>query len=156
VTTPKTKRTPAETWKAIMDAADEDEMDRILALSDAELDAELRADGFDPAVERAKGVALADELLKAREGRNKWQDGARAKLDGAQARFAARPARRGKLPRADLLAAIDRARNDPRLGTQASVMYRNRGGAEASDADLEDLLAQLEALADQAEAEKKK
>ncbi len=153
MSTPK-KRTPAEAWDKIQDDADEDEIDRILALSDAELDAEMRAEGFDPAAERARGAALANELLGAREGRNKWQDAALAKRDAARARFVARP-RREKLPRVDLLAAIDRARNDPRLGAEATVMYRNRGGAEASDVELEELLAQIEALAAQIEAEKK-
>lgn len=150
MTTPK-KRTPAETWEAIEDDA---EMDRILALSKDELDAELRADGFDPAVERARGVALANELLAARDGRNKWQDGASAKLDAARARLASRPPRRGKLPRVELLAAIDRACHDPRFAARASVQYRNRGGAEATDEQLEEILAQIEALADQAAAEK--
>jgi hypothetical protein len=129
-------------------------MDRILALSDEALDAELRAEGLDPAAERARGAALARELLAARDGRNRWQGEAQAKLDAARARVAARP-RPPKMSRAALVAAVERACSDPRFGARASVMYRNRGGIEASDDELEALLVQLEALADQVDAEKK-
>jgi hypothetical protein len=148
-------RTPEETWEALEAAADEDEMDRILALTDEEVDAELAAEGFDPAAERARGAALARELLAARD-RQAWQGPAHDKLEAARARFASRPPRRGKLPRADLLAQIERARNDPRFTGQATVMYRNRGGEEATDEELDALLTELEALADLVDAAKEK
>ena len=61
MTTPPKKRTPAETWDAIMRMADDDaadqEAERILALSPEELDRELAAEGFDPAKLRADGAA---------------------------------------------------------------------------------------------------
>lgn len=56
------KRTAEETLEALERQAAEDEMDRILALGDAELDAELAAEGFDPAEERAEGARFGEQL----------------------------------------------------------------------------------------------
>jgi hypothetical protein len=47
VTAPR-KPTSVEVWKAIDDAAFKDEVDRVAAMSDQELEAELLKDGFDP------------------------------------------------------------------------------------------------------------
>jgi hypothetical protein len=47
VTAPR-KPTSVEVWKAIDDAALKDEVDRVAAMSDQELEAELLKDGFDP------------------------------------------------------------------------------------------------------------
>ena len=152
---PGAMRTPEETWAALEAAADEDEMERILALTDEEVDAELAAEGFDPAAERARGATLARELLADRE-RQAWQGPAHDKLEAARARFASRPPRRVKLLRPELLAQIERARNDPRFSGQATVMYRNRGGEEATDEELEALLTELEALAELVDAKKEK
>ena len=74
MTTPLRKRTAAETLAALEmfddESADEldsseDEMDRILALSDADLDAELAEAGFDPQAERARGAQMGQQLLQA-------------------------------------------------------------------------------------------
>jgi hypothetical protein len=49
------KRDPSEVWKSLVEEAEEDaEMERILALSPEEVEAELRAAGFDPEEERGK------------------------------------------------------------------------------------------------------
>jgi hypothetical protein len=62
MTTPK--RTPEEAWQAIERWAMDDEAERILALTDEELDRELREAGFDPAEVRAKGREIGE---RARE-----------------------------------------------------------------------------------------
>jgi hypothetical protein len=59
---PGRKRTALETLEALDRQAAEDEMDRILALSDAEIDAELAAEGFDPTSERAEGARMGEQL----------------------------------------------------------------------------------------------
>jgi hypothetical protein len=56
------KRSPQETLDVIEESADSDEAERILALSDEDLDGELRAEGFDPKAVRARGTALAARL----------------------------------------------------------------------------------------------
>lgn len=66
-TTPKPKRTAEETLAALKREAAEDEMDRILALSDADLDAELSRAGFDPKAERSRGGPMGREAQRAAE-----------------------------------------------------------------------------------------
>ncbi len=56
------KRSARAIWNAIEAQAREDEIDRYLALSSAEVDARLRAAGHDPAAVRAEGVLLAKKL----------------------------------------------------------------------------------------------
>jgi hypothetical protein len=141
------KRTPEEIMKAIQTMGDEDEMDRILAMDDDALDRELREAGFDPETVRASGAALAKELLERRE-RLAWQAGAQDALDRVRARFDRQPARTERLPRAELLARIARARTDPRLAQPVAVMFRNRSADEASDEELEAILDEIEALAE--------
>jgi hypothetical protein len=62
MSTPGRKRSAQETLDALERQAAEDEMDRICALTDADLDAELAAEGFDPAAERAEGARMAERL----------------------------------------------------------------------------------------------
>ena len=62
------KRNSAQLWKAIKEAEIQDDVDEVLAMSDAELDAFISAHGGDPAAIRARGEALAKEL-DARTGR---------------------------------------------------------------------------------------
>jgi hypothetical protein len=146
MSTPKTKRTPAETWDAIMKAAEDDaaeqEMERVLAMSDAEVDDELAAAGFDPVKVRADGAALAARLLARRDAETAPAQAAHLE----RARLAQIRARRGKLDRSALLARIHTVKNDPRLPAPLAVQYRNRGTDEASDDELEDTLDALEAL----------
>jgi len=67
--TNKPKRSPAEVWAALETQAIRDEGERVAALSDEELDAELAAQGIDPKAARARGAALAAELLAERAKR---------------------------------------------------------------------------------------
>jgi hypothetical protein len=54
-------RTPAEVLEALEDEA---EADRILGLSDEELDKELAAEGVDPEAVRERGKAFAEKLMQ--------------------------------------------------------------------------------------------
>jgi hypothetical protein len=59
--TPK-RRTPAETWDALENMAFDDEVDRVLALSEEQLDEELKESGLDPQRVRERGRALGEQL----------------------------------------------------------------------------------------------
>jgi hypothetical protein len=144
---PTTPRPPEEVWKAIEEQAMDHEMQRILALSDEELDAELRAAGFDPEVERELGPKQAREAAAAIEAREKRE----AELGAARQRLAARRARRVALDRETLLARIEAARNDARLPERATMLFRNRGTQTATDRELEDMLDELEDIIEQHE-----
>jgi hypothetical protein len=56
------KRSATETLRVIEESADADEAERILGLSDEELDRELADEGFDPKAVRARGAELAAQL----------------------------------------------------------------------------------------------
>jgi hypothetical protein len=55
----KRKRQPHEVWDALEKMALEDEAERVAAMSDEQLDAELRAAGIDPEETRRKGDEIA-------------------------------------------------------------------------------------------------
>ena len=145
---PPKKRSPAETWDAIMKGADDAdadagrEMDRILAMSDADLDRELAADGLDPAKVRVEGKAFADRLLGKRVADTKLVDELRRERD----RLLAIRARRGKLDRSALLERIALAKTHPRLPAPLVAQFRNRGTEEATLEELESTLDALEGL----------
>ena len=104
------KRTPEETLRAIENSAADDEMERILAMSPAEVDRELRDAGFDPDAVGERGARVAEGLL-ARRQEQAWQAGAHEKLEKVRASFDAKRGARGpRLPRAELRTRIDRAR----------------------------------------------
>jgi hypothetical protein len=66
------KRTPAEAWRALQAWAGDDEIERVAALSDAELDSELRKLGADPVAVRAEGEPWREQaVLAARQPRPK-------------------------------------------------------------------------------------
>jgi len=136
---------PSKTWDAIEAAATSDaEMDRILALSDDALNAELSAAGVDVPALDAKNAAFIEELKRNRATHGDAAD----RLRRARALLASRPARRGKLDRATLLARIETARSDPRFSAPAAILFRNRETKEATDEELSQLLDTLEALAE--------
>jgi hypothetical protein len=64
------KLPPHEVWDALVDMALHDEAERLEKLSSEELDRELIAAGRDPAVERAKVLALVAEI-KAKVARER-------------------------------------------------------------------------------------
>ena len=63
MSTSKDKR--GDIFERIEEEDADDEARRILAMSDAELDHELAAGGFDPAAVREKGRALGESLMRA-------------------------------------------------------------------------------------------
>ena len=69
-------RTPAEVLEAIEQAAIDDAMDEIGAMSQAEVDAALRAAGADPGEIGARALLLVEELSE-RRARLDWQASAR-------------------------------------------------------------------------------
>jgi hypothetical protein len=138
----KPRRTPEETWKAIERGAADDEMDRITALSDAELDAELRAIGFDPEEVREQGADMAARAPAILAEEWKRED----ELAQSRARLAARRAARPKLDAQGLRDRIALARKDPRLPQPAAVMFRNRKEGEETIEELESMLDELEDL----------
>jgi hypothetical protein len=145
---PARKRTPAELWKALEAQAAADDMERIAALSPEELDRELATAGFDPKEVGDEGEALAKRLLAQRDAQA-WQAAAHEKLAKVQAEFEERAKKpRAKLTRDQLLERITIARADPRLAAPVAVMFRHRPVEEASVEELEEMLDEIEALAE--------
>jgi hypothetical protein len=140
------KRTPEELWTALEDLAAEVEAERIKAMSDTELDDELRADGLDPAKVRAEGAAFAKALFDRREREQK----AAERQAQMQSRLEERAARRGKLSKDELVKRIEIARNDPRLAQKVAVGFRNRDTNAATVPELESMLEEIEELVDAA------
>jgi hypothetical protein len=142
-----TKRNAAGLWKAIKEAEIQDDVDEVLAMSDAELDAYITANGGDPAKMHADGEALAKEL-DARRDRLAWHDDMEKKLAAFRATAAARSAApREKLSRPELLARIERARSDPRFTAPVATLFRSKTPEASTDEELEGLLEQIELLA---------
>jgi hypothetical protein len=100
-TFPKRKRTAEETLAALERQAAEDEMDRILALSDTDLDAELSQVGLDPKAERARGGPMGREAHRAaaRLGARDVHDGDATAWTRAEPRAAGTPILRPRVAR---------------------------------------------------------
>jgi hypothetical protein len=79
----KRKRTPEEVLEAIEEADAADEAERILALSDEEIDRELVEAGFDPEELRAQGRELGEKLERQMDARKAEGAKAGAMVDGA-------------------------------------------------------------------------
>jgi hypothetical protein len=62
MSTPKKKLAPDEAWDALQQLAADDEVERVLALSDEDLDDELRKTGVNPERVRQRGEDLARRL----------------------------------------------------------------------------------------------
>jgi uncharacterized protein involved in exopolysaccharide biosynthesis len=141
------KKPAVSLWKAIQDAELDDDVNEILALSDADLDAYLSSHGGDPDAIRARGEALAKEL-DARQDRLAWHGDLEKKLATVRATAAAvRSAPREKLSRTELRARIDRARTDPRFAAPVAALFRAKTLEASTDEELQALLDQIELLA---------
>ena len=141
------KRTPKETWKAIEAQAPDDAVEHFLALSDDEVDAELRAHGGDPEQIRKDGAALVKKL-GATADRLAWQIAAAEGLAREQARVDARPPKYAGMSLAQLKELVAVAKKDPRFAQPVAVMFRNRKTEEASEDELRALLEEIDALAE--------
>jgi len=141
------KRSAKEVWEAIERAAEEDEMERVLAETPEEVDAGLRSHGLDPAKVRAKGKALAERLMADRE-RLAWQiEAAKAKARD-EARAKVREAKYAGLGRDELLARLAAAKANPRFSQPVAFMFRNHAPEEATEDQLRGMLADLDELAE--------
>ena len=69
MSTPKKKLAPDEAWDALQKMAVDDEVERVLALSDEDLDAELGKTGANPERVRQRGEDLGRKLVAEREAR---------------------------------------------------------------------------------------
>ena len=143
----KPKQSAGKLWKSIQSSEAQDDVDEVLAMSDAELDAFLVAHGGDPAKIRAEGEALAQEL-DARRDRLRWHDAMDAKLAKVRAAAEAkRTAPRETLTRAELFARIEKARVDPRFTAPVAALFRDTTPEASTDDELQALLDQIELLA---------
>jgi hypothetical protein len=141
--------------KAIEDAEFRGEAERIAAMSSDEVDAELRAEGGDPAKIRARGAALAAKLLAERtktededESELPWAARARERLEEVRRMANEAAARKTKLPRVELMARVNAARNSPRFAQPVASLFRKRTPEQMSDEELEATLESLGLLAD--------
>jgi hypothetical protein len=147
VTDPKTpqKRTGAELWKALQEAEAQDDMNEVLAMSEAELDADIRANGGDPDAIGNAGAALVKELLERRQ-RLAWHGEMDDKVADFQA-VAAASRTTEKLPRPELLRRLAAARTDPRFATPVAALFQKKTPEASTDEELQALLEQIELLA---------
>lgn len=113
------------------------------AVTDAEVDQELRKAGGDPAEIVKQGRAVVAQLLERQ--RLAWQEEARKKL-AAQRALLQGPARRVGKTRPELLAEIQRVRTDPALRGTAAMAFHKRKPEEASVEELEQMLEEFEML----------
>jgi hypothetical protein len=130
------KLSPSDLLDALRDMAEDDalldEADRIQKLSDAEVAADVKAQGGDPA----------------------WKAKARARLSNARRAMADVPKTPASMPRKEILARIDAARKNPRLSSPVAAFFRKRKPEETSDEELRELLDELlllEAVEDDAD-----
>jgi hypothetical protein len=146
--TKRGERSPdAQLWRSIQDSEIQDDVDEVLAMSDADLDAYLAKHGADPATIRADGEALAKDL-QARHDRLAWHGEMEKKLERVRADDAARRAApREKVSRPELLARIERARTDARFAAPVAALFRSKTPDASTDDELQALLDQIELLA---------
>jgi len=141
------KRSSAALWKSIQESEVQADVEEILAMSDAELDAYLTENGGNPAEIRAAGEALARDL-DARAERLAWHGEMHAKLDDFRAvAAAARAAPRPKLSQRELLDRIALARTDPRFAAPVAALFRDKKPEASTVEELQALLDQIELLA---------
>jgi hypothetical protein len=138
------KRTDEELLAAIEQAEADDDLAELAAMSPAELDASIRADGGDPEAIRARGLRLVEELMERRE-RLAWQAKARGDMQSAFAKMAGAP-KTPKLPRRELLDRIEAARSDGRFQAPLAAAFRKRTAEESTDDELRRLLDEIEML----------
>ncbi len=119
----RTKRTPSELVEAIHAMSLDDELERIATLSDADLDAEVRALGGDPAAIRGRGAAFAKTEIPAADALAKFQRDALERLTRAL-EAADKAPKTPALPRKELLAMVDRAMKRPSLAAPMSMAFK--------------------------------
>jgi hypothetical protein len=139
------KQKDAALWRALTEQQIQADLDEVLSMSPAELDHFLDSNGGDSAAIRASGAALAKELLERRQ-RLAWQGDMHEKL-AAFREVAAAKKTLASLPRAELLARLHVARNDPRFAAPVAALFQKKGPEASTDDELQSLLDQIELLA---------
>lgn len=132
-------------WLTLKEQAAADDLDEILAMSDAELDASIAKEGGDPAAIRARGAALAKELDERRTA-TAWHADEAAKHEAFRATAAAHKSKT-VLPRAELMARLNAARNNPKFAAPVATLFQKKTEEAATDEELQDLLDRIELLA---------
>jgi hypothetical protein len=138
------KRTDEELLAAIARTEADDDLAEIAAMSPAEVDASIRANGGDAEGIRARGLRLVEELIERRQ-RLAWQAKARGDMETALAKMVEAP-KTPKLPRPELLAKIAAARSDGRFKAPIAAAFRKRTAEESTDDELRRLLDEIEML----------
>jgi hypothetical protein len=150
----KTKLSPGELLEKLHDMAEEDRMEdeaaRIAKMSDGEAAAEMRAAGGDPDAIGKRGAAFVEGLLR---GEPAWKAKAKARAAVAHEAIAKVPKTPATMPRAEVLARIDAARKNPRFSAPVAAFFRKRKPEETSDAELREMLDELNQLEAIARAE---
>ena len=139
------KRDARDLRKALREQALEDDVDEVTAMSDEALDRFIDAHGGDAKEIRASSQAFAAELMERRK-RLAWHGEMEEKL--ASFRKKADEARiRQKLPRKELLARLELARNDPRWAAPIAALFSKKSTERATDEELTAMLEEIELLA---------
>jgi len=140
----KNAKNPRTLWRTLKEQEAQDDLDEILAMSDAELDSYIDENGGDAKAIRARGAALAEELLLHRKEKA-WHGEMGAELESFRKKAEARRITE-TLSRDDLLKRIEIARNKPRFATQVATLFQKKTKEAATDEELRDLLEQMELL----------
>jgi hypothetical protein len=139
----RTKRDPLDLWRAIKEQELDDDLAEIEAMSEAEVDKYIADNGGDPKAIRASGRALAERLLSQRLA---WQEVMAEKLEAFRTEAAA--AQRGpRLPRPELLARLERARQNPRFAAPVAMLFQKKTPEASTDAELQALIDAIDLLA---------
>lgn len=141
-------RTDAELWAKLTDDA---ELDAVLEMPSADVDAELRVAGGDPDAIGSRGAALAARLLADHDV--DWRERAAKRRDDMKARAGDWPDFT-KMPRPELVRRLAVARADSRFGASVVTAFRKRKEEEASDDELREILEDIEVTARLADAAK--
>jgi len=137
-------KNPRNLWRTLKEQEAQDDLDEILAMSDEELDSYINENGGDAKAIRARGAALAEELLAHRKDKA-WHGEMQDELADFQKKAEARRTTE-KLPRAELLRRIEAVRSNPGSATRVATLFQNKTLAASTDEELRDLLEQMELL----------
>ena len=140
-----TKRDGAALWRALREQKIEDDLGEIEAMTDAELDAYITANGGDPKAIREAGAEAAREGIARRE-RLAWHGDMEKKLDAFRATAEASRSK-VKLPRTEILARLEVARKNPRFAAPVAMLFQKKTFEASTDEELQALLDQIELLA---------
>jgi hypothetical protein len=129
-------------WRTLQEQELDDDVAELEAMSDEELDKYIADNGGDPAAIRQRGVKLARRL----EAQHAERDVDEKKLEALRAEAASRRSA-PLLPRKELLARLEAARNDPRFAAPVATMFQKKKPEASTDEELQSLIDAIELLA---------